>query len=96
MRNIDRRLRKLEESLARMTNDEGLSLVDELRARRRRRRIKEAEAAGEPFVEEPQESPSKYQGLSVVDILRSRQVERLKQDTETDMNRMLNGVAPQS
>jgi len=66
MRTIERRLRKLEESFARKKNDQGLSPGEQILARRRRR----AEAAGEPFVDEPIVTYPK--GLTVVDILRWR------------------------
>jgi hypothetical protein len=69
MKAIDRRLRRLEESLAPQENEEVVRLVALLRERRRRR----AEASGEPFevracaaLTDDQERP-----LSVADILRS-------------------------
>ena len=46
MRTIERRLRKLEESFARKKNDQGLSPVEQILARRRR----EAEEAALEFV----------------------------------------------
>ena len=65
MRTLNRRLRKLEESLARKKNDQGLSPAEEVRERRRRRLAE----AGEPFVEA--ERLTHYENLSIAEILRS-------------------------
>ena len=69
MRTIDRRLRKLEESFALKRNDHELSMAEVVRERRRRRLA----AAGEPFVEAPQENLTSENGpRSISEILRSR------------------------
>jgi len=70
MRTIDRRLRKLEESFALKKNDQELSMAEVVRERRRRRLA----AAGELFVEAPQESLTSYENgpRSISEILRSR------------------------
>jgi hypothetical protein len=68
MKAIDRRLRRLEESFSPQENEQGESLAELIRARRRRR----AEASGEPFELRPCEvihDQDRY--LSVADILRS-------------------------
>ena len=70
MKAIIRRLRRLEEAKVVRQQEEGPSVADLLRERRRRR----AEVNGEPFEERPFEGLS-YDlsgDLSVADILRSR------------------------
>jgi hypothetical protein len=67
MKAIDRRLRRLEESLTPQENEEVARLVELLRARRRRR----LEASGEPFEEGPCEVVrDQDRPLSVADVLR--------------------------
>ena len=68
MKDIDRRLRRLEESFAPPEDQEVARLVVLLRERRRRR----AEASGEPFESGPFEHLTEDQTrhLSVADVLR--------------------------
>ena len=68
MKAIDRRLRRLEASLAPQENEEVRNLVTLLRERRRRR----LEASGEPFESRPCErfTDDQNRHLSVADILR--------------------------
>ena len=67
MKTIDRRLRRLETSLAPQENEEVRSLVTLLRERRRRR----LEASGEPFESRPCEViHDQDRPLSVADVLR--------------------------
>ena len=68
MKAIDRRLRRLEESFAPEENEQGESLADLIRERRRRR----LEASGEPLEDRPCEVIyDEDRPLSVADILRS-------------------------
>jgi hypothetical protein len=68
MRTISRRLRRLEDSFAPPENEQGESLAELIRARRRRR----AEVSGEPFEVRPCEViHDQDRQLSVSDILRS-------------------------
>ena len=68
MRTISRRLRTLEASFAPEKNQEGLSLAQLIRARRRRR----LESSGEPFeVRQCEVIHDQDLPLSVADILRS-------------------------
>jgi hypothetical protein len=68
MRTIDRRLRRLEVSLAPQEDEEVRSLVTLLRERRRRR----LEASGEPFESGPSKrlTDDQTRHLSVADVLR--------------------------
>jgi hypothetical protein len=68
MKAIDRRLRRLEESLTPQENEEVARLVELLRARRRRR----LEASGEPAESWPYERLTNNQTrhLSVAEVLR--------------------------
>ena len=68
-RTTGRRLRRLEESFAPQENEQGESLAELIRARRRRR----LEGSGEPFEARPCASLAVDQNrpLSVADILRS-------------------------
>jgi hypothetical protein len=68
MKAIDRRLRKqLEDSFAPREDEQGESLAELIRERRRRR----VEARGEQFEERPLESLTDERPLSVADVLRS-------------------------
>ena len=69
MKAIDRRLRRLEESLAPQENEQGESLAELVRERRRRR----LEASGELFEFRPWHRliDDQNRPLSVADILRS-------------------------
>jgi len=69
MKAIDRRLRRLEESFAPRENEQGESLAELIRERRRRR----SEASGEAFESRPYEGLTDDQNrpLSIADILRS-------------------------
>jgi hypothetical protein len=67
MKAIDRRLRRLEESLTPQENEEVARLVELLRARRRRR----SEPSGEPFEERTcKVIHDQDRSLSVADVLR--------------------------
>ncbi len=71
MKTLAKRLRRLEESLAAQTNQQGLTPVEVLRGRIRRR----LEEAGEQYVEEPviDFGPSR---LSIAEVLRLRYKDR--------------------
>src|SRR5260370_15580874 len=68
MKAIDRRRRRLEDSLAPREEEQGESLAELLRERRRRR----LEASGEPFEVRPCErlTDDQIRHLSIADILR--------------------------
>ena len=73
MRTISRRLLRLEEHFATQRTEQGLSLADLVRARRRRR----LEASGEPFEERPERlADDQNWPLSVADVLRMASARR--------------------